>query len=204
MNKLPRAAGLSKYRANAGCSEQNSIQYYRINIYFPMLDYIIQDLKTRFGPHHEKIAGLSGIVPSFLGKTVWTDILQAVNKYSMFLDPISVVQGEFELWKHKWLLQDSCLEINTAIMALSNCVRAIFPNIYTILQILAVLPVTTAQPERVFSKLENTVTAIRSTMSEERLEALILLQVHRDRTPSCESVLTAFAERGARKLNFLL
>jgi len=51
-----------------------------------------------------------------------------------------------------------------------------FPNIHILLKVLATLPVSTASPEQVFSKLERTLTAIRWTMSEERLEALVLLQ----------------------------
>jgi len=53
-----------------------------------------------------------------------------------------------------------------------------------LLQLLATIPVATAEAERLFSKLERTLTAIRSTMDEQRLEAFILLQVHRSDTPS--------------------
>ena len=42
----------------------------------------------------------------------------------------------------------------------------------------------TAKPERLFSKLNSTLTAIRSTMYEERLEFLLFLQVHHERTPT--------------------
>jgi hypothetical protein len=40
------------------------------------------------------------------------------------------------------------------------------------LKILATLPVSSCEPERIFSKVEHTMTAIRASMSEERLEAL--------------------------------
>jgi hypothetical protein len=43
------------------------------------------------------------------------------------------------------------------------------------LKILATLPVSSCEPERIFSKVEHTMTAIRASMAEERLEALILL-----------------------------
>jgi len=71
------------------------------------------------------------------------------------------------------------------------------------LQILATMPVTTAEPERVFSRVERTATAIRN-MDETRLEALILLQSHRDRTPSSEDVLNKFASAEARRLKLVL
>jgi hypothetical protein len=63
--------------------------------------------------------------------------------------------------------------------------------------------VTTAEPERVFSKVERTATAIRN-MDEERLEGLILLQAHSDKTPSIDNVLDKFAGSGARRLKLVL
>jgi len=68
------------------------------------------------------------------------------------------------------------------------------------------LHVSTASPERVFSKLECMLTAIRSTMSEERLEALVLLQAHSDRVVamSVEDIIDKFAGSGSRRLQFIL
>jgi len=45
----------------------------------------------------------------------------------------------------------------------------------------------------VFSKLQRTLTDIRSTMKEDRLESLLLLQCHRDLCPTTEEVLDEFA-----------
>jgi len=116
-----------------------------------------------------------------------------------------ILQGEYDLWKQKWSAStEDASRLSTATAALQSCSQVVFPNIYSLLRILAVLPVTTAEPERVFSKVEKTLTSLRSTMGEERLEALVLLEVHRDRTPSTASLIDAFALGGARKLNFIL
>jgi hypothetical protein len=40
------------------------------------------------------------------------------------------------------------------------------------LKTVATLPISSCEPERIFSKVEHTMTAIRASMSEERLEAL--------------------------------
>ena len=45
------------------------------------------------------------------------------------------------------------------------------------------LHVTTSESERVFCKLQRTLTSIRSTMTEDRLQALLLLQCHREHCP---------------------
>lgn len=44
-------------------------------------------------------------------------------------------------------------------------------------------------PERMFSKVERTRTAVRSTMTEDRLESLVLLQAHRDDLPDTDNVI---------------
>jgi len=73
-----------------------------------------------------------------------------------------------------------------------------------LLQLVATIPVTIAKAERLLSKLERTLTAIRSAMNEERLEALILLQVHRSDTPDTDAVMNRVASRAARRLDFAL
>ena len=57
--------------------------------------------------------------------------------------------------------------------------------------ILATLP---AEVERTFSKVERTLTSQCSTMSEERLYALIMLQAHRELLPSTDAVITVSSE----------
>ena len=75
---------------------------------------------------------------------------------------------------------------------------------YLLLKVLATLPVLTATPECVFSKLERTSTALRSTMMEDRIEALVLIQAHRDRVLSLpmDNVISKFTECGSRRLGF--
>ena len=92
----------------------------------------------------------------------------------------------------------------SVIKSLNMCEAVMFSNISKLLKILCVLPVSTAEPERFFSKLEKTLTCLRARMGEERLESLIMLQVHRNRTPSVDEVINTFAETSARKLNFLM
>ncbi len=58
---------------------------------------------------------------------------------------------------------------------MNSCNSVKFPNVRRLLAILGTLPVTTCESERVFSKLQKTLTSIRSTMTEDRLEALLLL-----------------------------
>ena len=68
-----------------------------------------------------------------------------------------------------------------AVSALCLCPSSVYLNVHKLLQNLATLPIFTAQPERMFSKVDLTLTDIHSTMTEDRLEALILMQAYRKR-----------------------
>jgi len=72
-------------------------------------------------------------------------------------------------------------------------------NLKTIFCILATLPVTTMEAERLFSKMEQTVTNARATMTEDRMESLLLLQTHRQLLPATGCVLERFS-RDKRRL----
>ena len=95
----------------------------------------------------------------------------------------------------------------SAIAAVNKCPADALPTMHIMLTILATLPVCTAEAERTFSKVERTLTALRSTMSEERLDSLILLQAHRDLLPSTDAIIDRYNLSGAegrRRIDFKL
>ncbi len=108
------------------------------------------------------------------------------------------------LWKEKWSDTNVASTVTTATAALQHCYTISLPNINNLLTILATLPVTTAEAERVFSKVERIATAARAHMTEERLEALVMISAHRELAPAIGDVITRFGETTARRLNFLL
>jgi len=54
------------------------------------------------------------------------------------------------------------------------------------------------------AKLQRTLTSIRSTMTEDRLEVLLLLQCHREHCPTPDNVISAFAKKARRLSDFVL
>ena len=205
----PRTASRSVYRPAASTGSDDSVQdYYRINVFFPAVDQVQQDLQLRFGPKQQLAVKFSRAVPASMrfddADGDWAELEGAVDVYThMFSDPVIVIKSEYDQWRRKWQQQPAEQLPNTALAALDHC--QMYPNLSAVLlQLLATLPVTTAEAERVFSKMERTVTAIRASMEEERLESLILLQVHREDTPSIEAVIDRFATTSARRLKFVL
>ena len=127
----------------------------------------------------------------------WSVVESAISVYGHLLeDPMVVVRCEYSLWQREWsnVSKEDCPK--SALTTLDCC--ASFPNISALLQM------TTAEAERMFSKMEKTLTAIRSTMEEQRLEALLLLQIHRSDTPSIGDVIKRFATTSTRRINFIL
>jgi hypothetical protein len=200
----PRLASRSCHRSNAAADQSPEV-YYRVNVFIPMLDEVICDLEARFSKHHEQSFTLSRLIPSEVLSTTWEEVLPVVNKYSGLLTAtVSTVKGEYIVWQQHWRSEQHCEIPTNALDALNKCPRVTMPNIHLLLKVLATLPVSTATPERIFSKVERTLTSLRSTMSEERLEALILLQAHRDRITnmSTEDIIRKFAASGSRRLEF--
>ena len=54
------------------------------------------------------------------------------------------------------------------------------------------------EAERLFSKVQSTLTAVRATMTEQRMESLILLQVYRNMLPTTDEVLERYAKKDRR------
>ena len=79
-----------------------------------------------------------------------------------------------------------------------HCSSVSLPDVNILLRILSTLPVSTAEAERLFSKVTRTLSALRRSMNEDRLEALVLIETHRDSLPSNEDVVNRFMQSRRR------
>ena len=76
----------------------------------------------------------------------------------------------------------------------------VYPNIRALLLIGATLPISSAEAERSFSTLRRVKTYLRSTMNEERLTGLCLLNIHRDVKIDIPSIIEEFSKARPRRL----
>jgi hypothetical protein len=206
----PRTAKLSVHRPSSIGDDMSAEAYYRINVFYPTLDMVIADIDFRFSPKKQQVMFICRVIPALIDFTTadeemrWQELERGLEPYlTYFRDPVILIKSEFKLWCRKWEQISPIERPKSACSALDHC-GLHFPNISLMLQLLATLPITTAEAERLFSKLESTLTAIRASMQETRLEALLLLQVHKESTPSIEAVIDRFAMTSARRLNFCL
>jgi len=70
--------------------------------------------------------------------------------------------------------------------------RTLFPNIVKLIQLLSVIPATSATAERSFSCLRRVKTWLRSTISQTRLNSMVILQANRLVQPHIDTVIDEF------------
>ena len=83
--------------------------------------------------------------------------------------------------------------------------KSMLREVFHLLRILLTIPVTTAAAERTFSCLRRLKTFLRSTMSQPRLNHVILLHIHKDKTDNMDVVQIAkecISVNDRRKLHF--
>ena len=74
-----------------------------------------------------------------------------------------------------------------------------FPNVRAIVRLLMSIPATSCTAERTFSTLKRIKTAQRSTMKEDRLEALVLTSMYGKERLSDENIVDNFVNSGCRR-----
>jgi len=203
---IPRVSAVSRFRANAA-AEQDVETYYRVNVFIPALDAVVLDIHDRFSAHQQSAFTLSFLLPSYAPSATWNSLRPAFHKYEDILSrrfpDISEEQAtaEFRVWSATCMCRanekSTSAEPDSAIAAVNACPADALPIIHTMLMILATLPVCTAEAERTFSKVQRTLTPLRSTMTEHRLDCLILLQAHRDLLPDTQSVVDRYVLSGS-------
>ena len=80
----------------------------------------------------------------------------------------------------------------------------IYPNVYILLTILDILPVSTATSERSFSTMRRLKTCLRSSIGNERMTGLALLSIHKDRQIDREKIMNDFVASSNRRSDFVL
>ncbi|KAI8568581.1 hypothetical protein RHMOL_Rhmol02G0212300 [Rhododendron molle] len=92
------------------------------------------------------------------------------------------------------------MEVLNYLKLMGDC----FPNAWTAYRILLTIPVMVASGERSFSKLKLIKSYLRSTMSEERLNGLVMLSIEKDMVSKLDynSLIITFAAKNARRVMF--
>ena len=114
-------------------------------------------------------------------------------------NPANISQ-EVDNWESTWI---GC-PLNVFPATISETLKVInhksFPNISTIVRIMATLPFTSCTCERAASSLRIIITYLRSTMGQDRLSSLATLYTQKDIPVNTNSVITKYAIRHNRRM----
>ena len=130
-----------------------------------------------------------------LWKERWEQKLAIIHKQHLDATGKEMKITDVELKKLKF----RCLP-STVPSTFDEMNKDMFPNIVYLLSILAVLPVTTCEAERIISALRQLKTYMRSTMLQERLTGLALMNIHSDIPISIDDIVTKFATKHPRRM----
>lgn len=172
-----------------------------MSIFIPFVDHFIHHLQERFSKHKNVLSKIQNILPKIIVNLSENEINQSIDiilaQWSKITDVHdSVVKKETLLWKMKWEATNE--KPQTFIDSLCSCNVTIFPNVHSILKVCATLPVTVASVERTFSALKRIKTYLRNSSSENRLNGLASLSVHREFEIDTNEVLSRFSEKNRK------
>ena len=121
------------------------------------------------------------------------------------LSEIESLKVEMDIWETFWLQKFSCKlpdHISTTFKE-TVMMKTTFPNIYTALFILGIIPITTCQCERSVSALRRLEAYMRGTMVQEKLKGLAALSVHRNVNISGNEIIDKFARMHPRRMQMI-
>lgn len=198
--EIPRRCGRQTQRSNIPADDAK--EYYRRTVFIPFLDSTIQQMDMRFNTLSK--AALRGIylLPNNVNKITEETTSSLIDFYDTDLPSPSTFPQEVELWKRLWYGQEDVPNTISSTLSDSRTCCTLFPNITKVLHLLQLTAVSSSGVERGNSALKYIKRASRSTMGEERFNAL-LLYVCQDIDINVESVVEMYARKQPRKMLLL-
>ena len=192
---MPRIIQRQVHRNNAPAPTPED--YYRINLTTEFLNHTLAQLDSRFEDDVFVCYKGFSVIPSILLATdpIWKDnVREFCNHYRQDIPNYAGLPAELLLWERIWKgKNDRGEDIPDSIDAtLEQIDKDAYVNIYTILQILITIPISSASCERSISTLRNLKTYLRSTMVQDRLNGLALMHAHRETELDLEQIIDLF------------
>lgn len=175
----------------------------KIGTFYVIIDVLTTDLKRRLDAY-QRIYQRFYVLTNFWNlenEIIVKEGEKLIKIYENDLDA-SFIQECIHLKAHLQNDMKSPLEICKYLR--DNCLKETFPNLDIALRIYLSIPVANSSSERSFSKLSRIKNNFRSTMKQERLNALSILSLESDITKNVcyDDVINDFAEEKSRKKPF--
>ena len=181
-----RAPQCYEVGSSAGSFHESPEVHYQ-QIYFGALDHAIEAIHDRFDqPGYRIYQNLEQlIVKASKGNHTMMSWMKSADSMVVICPEIS--------WKFSCLFYSPCVrktdeevesihDIIKILRELSSSEKIAFSSVWTAMKLLLVMPATNATSECSFSALRRIKSYLRSTMSQQRLNNLMLLYVNKDKT----------------------
>lgn len=154
--------------------------YFRVSLYQPYIDSLIQQLKLRFSNENSVAHSLLNLHPNNMNKMQHDEFKNMIVKIYDFYK-IDNFFEESMLWYNVWKnrITNQAEVKNISFISLLDETN-LYPAVHTALTIALTLPVTTCSIERTFSTLRRVKTWTRNTISDDRLNGLCMIAVHKE------------------------
>jgi len=199
VRKLPRRLSVSVVTQTVGnrVAISNS-ETFRIHCYLPIMDCVIAELESRFSHQASSVMlGIQALTPKHPSFLDFEKVKGFATLYNGNIEDIG-----HELYQLQRLLQRSAQTNLSSLLELAcflESYKLAFQEVYRLLNIALVLPVTSVACERSFSSLKLIKTYLRSTMCDNRLSSLAILSVESARSQAIN--LNSFVDEFDAKHN---
>ena len=186
----------------------SSEDHYRVSIFYPSLSRVTAEMKSRFDTNDQDLlCGLGDILFHESPKAESYDLI--AKHYSVDKELLEAEQKIFMkfLATSDDLLQQAVTAPKIVEIAHKQGHHEVLPLFYKVASILATIPATSCSAERSFSTLRRMKTYLRSTMGQDRLHDLAIINVERAYTNEVinnymDKIIDTFGERKGRKSLF--
>ena len=164
--------------------------------FYEALDLVIIGINARFDqPGYKMYANLENLLLKAVKQESYDEYLTAITEfYTSDFDPaqlklhLDVLASNFPVS----LQQDATvMDVKKHIQVMSSSEKLLISQVLTLLNLILVMPATNASSETSFSAMRRIKTYLRSTMSQDRLNHIILLHCHKDLTDSLDLIAVA-------------
>ena len=172
---------------------------YKINLFYPILDTVLSELKTRFASCNlaimKSIQSCSPHSKSFLDPN---SLKPLIEHYRL---QFASIEKEIEVAKRTLAGETDQMEFIADVLLELIPLTDAFPSLVKLLQIALTVSVSSSQCERSFSALKRIKSYLRSTMTEKRLVDVASLSIERDFASalSLETVIDRFSSSDSNR-----
>ena len=206
--KLPRPRKAPR-RFEVGTGEgyhPQTVEEHYLQLYFLVLDSTMACIRQRFDQAgYQTYKRLETLLLSAADGKNYEEELNFVTKFYGSDFEKSTLDAQLQLLHsmREHCGSNQCLQnVISHLQSLSLGLRSSLKQVFTLASLIVVMPATNAVSERSASALRRVKTYLRSTMSEARLNNLLVMHVHKDKTDNLNLVncLNDFVSRNPHRL----